>query len=494
MRHSLLKIIITSSVSLLLSACMMGPNFHKPAAPKTKKYTSKPLYKKTSSSPVAGSAGNAQYISITKTIPKYWWRLFHSHEMNAFINEGLRNSPTLAQATASLAQAKQALNAQIGTLLFPQIDLGGSGERLKTNGVSVGINQASSTFNLFNTSMQVNYILDFFGKQRRQIEQYAAQVDYVSYQVTGVYLTLTSNIATTAIASSALDAQIKTTKALIKADRKILEIVKKQKRLGGVSYGDVLTQQTQLLQTEAKLPPLEKALAESQHTLMVLLGRLTSSKSPPIIPLSKLHLPKHLPLLLPSSLVQQRPDIKGSEALLHAASAEIGVTTANFFPQITLTGAYGWLATTPSKLFDITSSVWNFGGQLLQPIFHGGALIAEHKASLEAYKASYASYKQTVLEAFKNVSDVLRAIQTDANEFKAQSLAADAARKTLVLTKQQFELGGQDYLKVLNAEEKYQVIVIDKIKAQTARYSDTVALFQALGGGWWQPKKVVRSK
>lgn len=472
-------------INITLTSCMVGPDFHTPAPPQTNTYTHSPLPAQTTRSSSAGLAGKAQYFIAGQDIPAEWWALYHSIALNNLVTTGLANSPSLAAAKATLRQAQENLNAQIGTLLFPSISAQLSPQRQSYAGASIGGGVPSSVFNLYNTSVNVTYTLDLFGNARRQVEATRAQVDYEYYELNAAYLSLTANIVTTAIAVASLQAQIATTHQLIQADTDQLAILNKQFNLGGASQENVLAQQTLLEQTRALLPPLEKNLAQSQHALAVLVGSLPSQSQLPDINLNDLTLPTTLPVSLPSALVQQRPDIQAAEALLHQASAQVGVATANLYPQITLNGGYGWASNVPSTLFHPLSNTWNIGGQLLQPIFNGGALRAQRRAAIAAYEQAYEQYRQTVLQAFQNVADSLRALETDARELKAQKRAEKASYATLQLTRKQFHLGAVNYINVLNAEQQYQQTVIKRIQAQTARYSDTAALFQALGGGWW---------
>jgi NodT family efflux transporter outer membrane factor (OMF) lipoprotein len=258
--------------------------------------------------------------------------------------------------------------------------------------------------------------------------------------------------------------------------------------LGAVSRSDVLVQQTQLAQTRATLPPLENAFYQVRHQLAVLVGKLPGDAgSLPRFDIQTLELPQELPVSLPSLLVRQRPDIQASEALLHAASAQIGVATANLYPSITLTGNYGSVTNKLGELFRPDTIIWNLGAGLLQPLFHGGELLAKRRAAIAAYDQALALYRQTVLQAFLNVADVLRALESDADALKIQSEAEAAARKNLKLTRQQFEFGALSYLSMLVVQRQYQQARISLIQAQATRFADTAALFQALGGGWWYP-------
>ncbi|HKK00818.1 MAG TPA: efflux transporter outer membrane subunit, partial [Desulfuromonadales bacterium] len=313
-------------------------------------------------------------------------------------------------------------------------------------------------------------------------------VDYQQYQVEAAHLSLAGNIVTTAIQEASLRSQIVATHDILNAERQQLKMVNRQFELGAVPKSSVLSQQSQLAITSATLPPLEKQLAVSRHALAVLVGELPANAKLPIFELASLNLPKELPVSLPSELARQRPDIRASEALLHQAAANVGVATANLYPKITLSGNLGTEANHAGDLLDGPSSIWSLGAGLLQPIFHGGALKAKQRAAVASYHEAAAQYRQTVLKAFQNVADVLRSLQSDAQALKAQATAESAVKATLDLTQRQFDLGAVSYLSLLVAQRDYQQARIGLISAQAQRYADTAALFQALGGGWWNKK------
>ncbi|OGT46694.1 MAG: hypothetical protein A3E82_01245 [Gammaproteobacteria bacterium RIFCSPHIGHO2_12_FULL_38_11] len=463
----------------------VGPDFHPQNPPKTLKYTTLPLPKKTISTPQLENAGKSQHFVFDQDLKGDWWRIFHSSQLNQLIVQGLANNQDLAAAKAALREANDTLYAQAGGLLLPQVNMSGIAGATQGSGLAYGVNTAPSTFNIYNVNFQATYLLDIWGASRRQVEAYAAQADYQRYEMLGVYITLTTNIVTTSVTIASLQEQIKATKNLISEQQAVLTITKKQLAAGGVSVENVLTQQTLLAQTQATLPPLQKSLSEEQHALAVLEGRQTSDNSLLKLSLNKIVLPQTLPVSLPSNMITQRPDIQASEALLHAASAQVGVATANLLPQLTLSAASGWLSTTTTAFFSAANQTWNYGLGLAQPLFHGGQLIMQRKAAIEALNQARAQYEQTVLTAFKNVADALRAIQYDADELNKQTYAEKSAYETFYLTKKQYKVGGQNYLSVLQAEEKYQQIVLSTVKAQAARYADTAALYQSLGGGWW---------
>lgn len=467
----------------MLCGCAVGPDFRKPDDPTTKTYTAAALPDQTVAAPVAG--GEAQRFIFQKEITAQWWTLFHSPALDTLIRQALAENPSLAAAQATLHQAQENRRAAYGTL-WPSVDASASASRQQPSGTSSGLADVSlSPFNLYNASVAVSYTLDVFGASRRELEALQAQIDYQAFQLEGAYLALSSNIVTTIVREAALRAQIEATQAIVSVQQEQLERVEQQFALGGLALSDVLAQRAQLAQTKATIPPLEKELAQTRHLLAVLIGRLPSEAKLPEFKLDSLQLPRELPISLPSDLARQRPDIRAAEALLHIASAQVGVATANLYPRITLSGAYGTQALKTGDLFSGGTVIWNLGGQLLQPVFHGGALNAQRRAAVAAYDQATAQYRETVLLAFRNVADVLEALEADARTLEAQAVAATAAQETLDLTDKQFNLGAVSYLALLNAQRQYQQTRIGLVQAQAQRFADTAALFQALGGGWW---------
>ncbi|HUX79072.1 MAG TPA: efflux transporter outer membrane subunit, partial [Alphaproteobacteria bacterium] len=331
-------LILISCLCLCLSGCTVGPDFQSPSAPQTQSYTESELPEKTVET--KGHGGDAQVFLRGKDIPACWWYLFHSKPLNKLIEIALKNSPNLQAAQAALRQGEASLRVAVSAI-YPALSFQAYPERQRFSGAIFGVNSPTSgpiTFNLFYTSVNASYVLDTFGGVRRAIEAAEAQFNYQLYEVEATYLTLTSNIVTSAITEASLRAQIKATEDLIVSQTQVLDITKKKFDLGGASRLDILAQETQLAQTESNLPPLQNSLAKTRHALSVLIGELPSESCLPTFNLDDLHLPTELPVSLPSSLVCQRPDIRAAEALLHAASAQIGVATANLLPQITLTG------------------------------------------------------------------------------------------------------------------------------------------------------------
>ena len=470
--------------AVILAGCAVGPNFRQPDAPATTRYTETPLPAQTASSP--GRAGLAQRFVPGQDLPAQWWALFHSDPLDALVRQAIADSPNLAGAQAALRVARENLAAQTGALLYPRVDGNLGATREKISGAPLGQPGGGSTiFSLYNASVSVSYALDVAGGNKRELEALQSLVDYQAYQLEGAHLALTSNLVTAAVKEASLRAQIDATRDIIDAQNKQLDLVRRQFDLGAVARLNLVAQQSQAAQTEALLPPLERELAQTRHQLAALAGRLPSDGGVPTFDLAALALPQELPISLPSALARQRPDIRAAEALLHQASAQIGVATANQYPQITLSGSFGAQATQLHNLF-AGPSVWSIGAGLLQPLFHAGELEAKRRAAVAAYDQAAAQYRQTVLLAFQNVADALRALEADARTLKAQSDAEVLARDTLNLTQRQFQLGAANYLALLDAQRQFQLARLALVQAQAARFADTAALFQALGGGWWE--------
>ena len=467
-----------------LASCAVGPDFKRPEAPAIDRYTDAEFPNATAGSDFAH--GSAQQFANGVQLQQQWWSLFNSEPLDRLIEQALRDSPTVASAQAVLRQAQQTFAAERG-LTWPNVNGQLSVERQQFSAASLGLPR-TSIFTLYNATINVSYTLDVFGGIRRQLEALQAQVDNAGFQLQATYLTLTANLATTAIREASLRAQIQATEEIEKLQQDQLAIVERRFNLGAVTKSDVLSQRTALAQTHANLPPLQRQLSQLRHQLALYAGKTPESAGLPAFELDSLALPLQLPVSLPSDLVRQRPDILSSEALLHAASAQVGVATANLYPQITLTGNTGSESVGLSQLFKPNSSVWSLGGGLLAPIFSGGQLQSNRRAAIAAFDAAAANYRQTVLTAFANVADALRALQTDALALRAQVEAQHQAQAAFELASRQFNVGAVSYLTLLNSQQQLQQTRIAVVQAQADRFADTVALFQALGGGWWNDR------
>ncbi len=473
---------------LSLAACAVGPDFAPPPAPPVAGYTPGGRIAATSSSDIAGGA--AQQFKPGRDIPGEWWHVFRSKALDALIAEALHANPSLQAAQAALWQAKENLYAQEGKLL-PSLDANASATRQQFSPAEFGSPGKPLIFNLFQATVNVSYAPDIFGGQRRQIEATAAQADYQRFELEASYLTLTANVVTTAVQIASLRGQIEATRDIIKAETDQLSVVQQQFDVGAAAKTDVLTQQSEVANEQATLPPLEKQLEQQRHVLAALVGRFPSEARSDPLTLAALRLPTHLPVSLPSQLVEQRPDVRAAEAQLHQASAQIGVAIANRLPQFNLTGDYGSAALTPATLFTPNTIIWSAAASGTQPIFHGFQLLHQQRAAEAAFDQADAQYRNTVLGAFQNVADALRALQLDAATLKAQRNALRAASETLDVARGQYKLGAITYVTLLNAQRSYQQARLAVVQAQAARFADTAALFQALGGGWWNRTDVI---
>jgi NodT family efflux transporter outer membrane factor (OMF) lipoprotein len=485
-RHSRYRWIAALAVMIggVVSGCAVGPDFRTPSDPVAGSYTAAPLLQDKAG--ILGEGTGSQSLVHGRELPAQWWQIFHNPALDRLIRQALSDSPTLAVAGATLRQAQENLRAQKGVVYFPSVDASLTGTRQKATGAAFGQpNAGGFTYGLYNASLAFSYNLDLFGGGRRELEALQSQVDYQRFQLEAAHLTLTSNIVTTVVKEASLRAQLTTTREMLAVQEKLLELVEHQFQLGGAARSDVLTQQTQLAQVRATLPPLEKELAQTRNLLAVYAGKFPSEAALPEFKLEELRLPQELPLSLPSSLAHQRPDIRASEELLHAASAQVGVATANLYPQITINGSVGSQSATLGKLFTSGTSIWSLGAGLLQPVFRGGELTAKRRAAIAAYDQAAAQYREVILQSFQNVADVLQALDSDAAALKAQAETERAARDTLELTRRQYEVGSVNYLLLLNAQRQHQQANISLIQARAARLADSAALFQALGGGWW---------
>lgn len=475
---------ITSFVILLyISGCAVGPNFQKPAPPSVSRYTAQPLTNTVAATNIAG--GEAQRFIDGMDIPGQWWTLFHSKPLNDLIERAFKANPDLKAAQAALAVARENVLAQKGSY-FPSLDASFGASRNKTAG-TLSPNTASGAlyYSLYTPEVSVSYTPDVFGLNRRTVESLQAQTEQQRFALAATYLTLSANVVNAAVQEASLRAQIAATRELIGINSGMIGILRAQFSKGYVSRLELAAQETQLAQINATLPPLLKQLAQQRDALAVLAGVYPSQDLPEVFELTNLALPRDLPVSLPSKLVEQRPDVRQAEENLHAASAQIGIAIANRLPNLTLTGNAGSAALSIGQLFTSGTGFWGLGATVTQPLFEGGTLLHRQKAAQAAYLQAAEQYRSAVLTAFQNVADTLNALQQDADGLKAADEAERAARDTLNLTQAQTRAGYVNYLTLLNAEQAYQQTMINLVQARANRYADTAALFQALGGGWW---------
>ncbi len=468
---------------LLVAGCTVGPDFKKPPAPDVSAYTSAPVAA-TSSTPNV-SAGEAQRFLERSDIPGDWWALFHSQPLNDLIERSLKANPDIKAAQAALIVARENVLAQRGAY-YPSVTAGLSGTRAKSSGnLSPVTNTNALNYSLYTPEVSVSFVPDVFGLNRRTVESLQAQAQQARFALAATYITLSSNVAAAAIEEASLRAQIDATHELITINTGMLEVLRTQFAKGYVSRLDVAAQEAQLAQVVAALPPLLKQLAQQRDLLVVLAGGFPNQDPPEKFELANLQLPQELPVSVPSLLVEHRPDVRQAEENLHSASAQIGIAIANRLPSFMLTADAGSMAKVFGQLFTGSTGFWDVTAGVAQPVFEGGTLLHRERAAKAAYDQAAEQYRGTVLTAFQNVADTLNALQQDADALKAAAAAKDAAWVTLELARKQYQTGYANYLALLNAEQAYQQALINLVQAQANRYADTAALFQALGGGWW---------
>jgi NodT family efflux transporter outer membrane factor (OMF) lipoprotein len=476
--------VAAAMTTALTGGCAVGPDFKKPDPPEVESYLAQPLPEQTESTSVLG--GDTQRFVAGMSTPAQWWTLFQSPALDSLIEGAFKNNPSVQDAQAALREANENYFAQRGSLLPAlQASYGFERQRNATGTLSPTLTSGESVFNLHTAQVSVSYVLDVFGGVRRQTESVAAQAESQRYQLQATYLTLASNVTTTAIQEASLRAQLDATNDIVRSESEALQILQRQYELGSIAMTDVMAQEAALATTEATVPGLKKQLEQSRHALATLAGQFPSETADEHFELASLHLPGELPVTVPSELVRHRPDVRAAEAQLHSATAGVGVAIADMLPQLTLTGNQGGAATQFGQLFAAGNTFWTGGASLTQMVFAGGTLLHKERAARAELDRAGAQYRSAVLTAFQNVADALTALQLDAQALSANLRAKQAAQETLSTVRRNVELGSIGYLDLLNAQQTYQQAVLSLSQAQASRYSDTVALFQALGGGGW---------
>jgi NodT family efflux transporter outer membrane factor (OMF) lipoprotein len=401
------------------------------------------------------------------------------------MKHALDNNPTLQAALATLRAAREQVYAQEGKF-FPLVQANFNPTYQRTSPALTPIPASGAQiFALHTAQVQVSYALDVWGLNRRTVESLAAQADAQRFQVEAAYLTLTANVAVAAITEASLRGQIEATNELIATNTKMLGILRKQLDAGYANRNDVAVQEAALAQVKATLPPLRKALAQERDLLAALAGTFPNKGPRQTFKLADLRLPTDLPVSVPSQLVEQRPDIRAAEEELHAASAQVGVATANMLPNFTINANAGFMSTALAHLLAPQNLIWDLAGNATQTIFDAGTLMHLLAGAKDTYNAAAWTYRGTVIGAVQNVADALRALQNDADALRAARDFERAAKISFDLAREQMEKGNANVLLLLNAQQTYLQAVIQVVQARAARLADTVALFQALGGGWW---------
>jgi NodT family efflux transporter outer membrane factor (OMF) lipoprotein len=488
-----------------LAGCAAGPDYHRPAVPAADGYAPAPLPESTAETP-AVAGGQSQRLVGSAEESAQWWMLFGSPELNALVEQSFKKNPTIVEAQAALKQAQELVAAQRG-YFYPSLDAGYSFERQKVagnlaNSVAPGV-QGNGTdiqayqnpseppynaplyYNLHTAQLTVGYTPDVFGGNWRQVESLQAQAQAQRFALEAAYITLASNIVSAVVQEASLREQIEAVQTIITENRHSLDILERQRQQGFVMRADVAAQEAQYAQALALLPPLEKQLEQTRDLIRVLAGSTPDHDVAGGFRFETLQLPLELPVSVPSRLIEQRPDVRQAEALLHSANAQLDAAIAARLPQFSIDGTIGGVATEFTQMFQSGGPFWTLIGGVTQPVFEGGTLLHRQRAARQALIQAAAQYQQTILTAYQNVADSLHAIYSDADGLRAAQRNEAAARVQLDIAQRQLDAGLVYELYLLQAQGAYQQAVLNRIQAQALRFGDTAALFVALGGGWW---------
>ena len=473
--------------ALLATGCVVGPNFKSPDTPAISDYVAHD--EKMETAIEGGPGAPKQTLQIGESVQQDWWALFQSPELNSVVEQALAGNHTLDGAKARLEQAHESVTAA-SSAFYPEVSVGASASHQKLNSAGFGLAPNAfplpPNFNLFQVGANASYSLDIFGGTRRRVEQQEALEALALEEVHAANLTLTGNAVSIAVQTAAIRAQIEALHQILEIDKQNVDLVRKARDAGAVPDSDVIAAESQLASDETLQPALDQQMSVAKHALAVLLGKSPSEWSPPEFSLSELTLPGQLPVALPSELVHRRPDIVAAEAQLHAANAQIGIATAQLYPSITLSASVGEAALKGGDLFDPAALVWSIAAGITQPIFDGGRRRADQRAALASFRGAAADYQQTVLLAFGQVADVLKALEHDGNLLAAQQAALDKAVQSARLQRISYGGGGTGLLSLLDAQRQYQQALLGYTRAQTQRYQDSIQLLVAMGGGWWE--------
>jgi NodT family efflux transporter outer membrane factor (OMF) lipoprotein len=471
--------LVSVAAASALSSCVVGPNFHEPKPPETSAY----LHPSSDAAPVQPQAQDAQNISQGVELAGEWWQLFHSEQLDEVVRTSIAASPTLVAANATLAEAREEVTMARAAFL-PSLSAAAGAQRASTGAVRTP--GSGATANLYSIGLSTSYSLDIFGATRRAVEQQQALADFQRDQLGAAYLTLTGSVVNEVLTIASTRLQITTTEELIASDRKNLALTQRAFDVGIVPRSDVLTADTQLAADLTQLPSLHKQLDQAYDALAVLVGRAPSEWQVQPFDIEQFTLPRDIPLSLPARLVRQRPDVLAAEMQLHAASAAIGVAVAQEFPDISLSASISREALRAADLFHQFDTLWSAGGSLSQPLFKGGALRAQVRATRDAFKAEAATYQAVVLEALGQVADDLWALQYDAQILTVDRHSMDVAFQALKLQQQSYSVGTTTALNLIAAERTYAQARLSYANARVQQFSDSAGLLTALGGGWWK--------
>jgi NodT family efflux transporter outer membrane factor (OMF) lipoprotein len=506
----MLRYLAAALAALAAGGCVVGPRYHEPQAPAGAGYLTAPMPQTT-----ADAGGTIQRFAIGGDVPIKWWEAFGSPALDALVERAFRANPDVQAAQAALRQAEELVYAQEG-FFYPSVSADYTFERQKLagnlsgsnapgvqgNGSSINayqnpspqatVHNAPLYYNFHTAELTVGFVPDVFGANRRKVESLDAQAQLERFELEATYVSLASNVVAAAVQEASIRAQLDATRDIIDRSEKSVATMRGKLELGYAARADLAAEELQLAQAEALLPPLERQFEQNRDLIRVLAGNLPNEEPAETFDLRSLILPTDLPLSLPSKIIEQRPDVRAAREALRSANANVGVAAAAMLPQFTITGTYGGTATQFSQIFRSGGPFWNLIGNAAQPLFAGGTLLHDKRAAEQALREAAAQYQSTVLQAYQNVADTLHAIVTDAGALSAALEAERAAKTAFDLAHERMQSGYGDYLAELAAGMAYSQAALGEAQARAARLGDTAALYQALGGGWWNRDTVAR--
>ncbi|GBR26360.1 efflux transporter outer membrane subunit [Kozakia baliensis] len=479
-----LKRLFSWASALSLSACAIGPNYRQPEAPAHAGYQTGASPDTVRATPDAGAAGAGQRLVQGADTPGDWWSLFQVPELNALVSRALANNASLKAAQGSLKAAYEQTKVQ-GAPLLPSISAMFNPTRNKTaHAFSPVPGDNSYLYNVHTLQLNISYQPDLWGGLRRQIESQAAQGEMQRFQLEATTNTLINTLIIAVITQASLNAQIKATQEIIANQQHVLDVMEAQQKLGDISEANVMAQRAALTQVQATLPPLHLQ-AEQAHDQIAMLVGTTPNEILPEATLDEFRLPPTLPVTLPSQLLEQRPDIRAAASQIHSSSAQVGIAIANRLPNVQLSATPGEAVNAMSQFFTPGYGNWTIGATLAQPIFQGFELWHLEREARANLLAATEQYHNTVLTAIQNVADTLHALSDDADALSISAANEDAATKSLKISRGQLSSGDISPLLLRNAQQVELQAKLNLIAAKATRFTDSVALFQAVGGGWW---------
>jgi multidrug efflux system outer membrane protein len=478
------RLVATAMLIACLGACKVGPSFVPPNEPTPAQYAE--------SAPPANAAASPDAA---------WWNQFHDAQLDQLEVQAVSDNLGLKVAYLRILEARiqvQATRAQglpslNGTASYTREQLGLAGIA-KAKGLDSGstppavqdlISSLEKPINLYQLGFDASWEIDLFGKVRRSVEAADAQSRQAVESKNDLLVSLEAEIAQTYFQLRAAQVLRQMTVTLIADQREVVDLTSSRQLHGLGSEADVQTARAQLASLEAQLPQYEHTIESSRHALAVLCGQTPEAFDAALKTAGRLpDLPQTVPVGIPSTLARRRPDIRNSEQALHAATAQVGVSVASLFPQLSLTGTLGLRNTDTRYLFDWASKFYSAGPNISLPIFNGGALIASVRLSRAEAAAAALSYRSTVLGALQEVEDGLSSLREDGERYASLNATVAADQSALNIDLDAYRHGLVTYVTVLTLQLQTVQARQQLAQAELTRIIDLIKLYKALGGGW----------